>query len=208
MNFFFCQANTRMLTKNKPIVGKLNQHRKDKLKLLKYHRMDLIFHVTGFINNKIHDSKKRKNLDLRRNFQKCLQGFPEFWSVVSLSTGWIIPESVIHIFGTAHLNHNKNWKMWKNCSLLKFMPGNLKGCQKITALLAFLTWFHSLSDFILLVWEECKPKPQGSILCTHALGKSWGVQNVGKVRCSCPHRIYFGGHEVRMSAHVHKPASP
>jgi hypothetical protein len=48
----------------------------------------------------------------------------------------------------------------------------------------------------------------GSILRIHALGKSLGVQNVGKIRYSCSHSICSGGHGVRISVHMYKPIGP
>lgn len=103
----------RMLTKSKLTIVRLNQHRKYKLKLLEIPQNGFLhfFYVTIFISQQDSGLRKEKGLDLRRNFIKWLQSFPEFLSVIALSTDWIIPESVIHVFGTAHLNHNKNRKM-------------------------------------------------------------------------------------------------
>ena len=63
----------------------------------------------GSFNNRIQDSGEKTRSE--KEFLKVALKYSTVFVSIAFSTDWIIPEGVIHMFRTAHLNHNTNRKM-------------------------------------------------------------------------------------------------
>lgn len=63
--------------------------------------------------------------------------------------------------------------MWKHCFMLKFMPGNLKGCQQHWCYISISDLASHSPRLVLLMWEECKPTHEGAFFALMHLGRVW-----------------------------------
>ena len=148
-------------------------------------------------------TKQNKTKQNKTPQTQWLQSFPEFLLAFALFADWIIAQSVIQIFGTAYLNHNKRGKvLWKHCSWSKLCKATW-GAPSSQVILAVLMWPHETS-YTALRRTDLLTRKEEHCAYTCNLGKNWSVWCLRKVGYSCSCRMCSAHNRVKTPAHVQK----